>query len=97
MRRDGRDGGMGADQLAESDTARPSGSQPAEPQPEMPARRIKRLGRWPARDEPGQFVVRCSCRRWVVTGTAEEIAAASRAHDDSPCRHVVHIWGKVAS
>src|ERR1700751_1422184 len=57
---------------------------------------IERLIRWPALDEPGTFIVRCSCQRWSVTGTAREIADASRAHDDSPWRnHITTIYGRV--
>lgn len=84
-------GGLGADRVE------PCGSQPAQAlHPEMAAPRIERIGRWPGKDEPGRVVACCSCRRWSCTGTAAEIAAASRGHDDSPWRHhIVHIWGKV--
>jgi hypothetical protein len=54
--------------------------------------------RWP--DDPatpGQFHISCSCGRWGYTGTAAEIAAAGRGHDDSPFgKHVVSIRGRVA-
>lgn len=57
---------------------------------------IERPGRWPDRDQPGRFVIRCSCGRWMAMGTAAEIDAAARQHDDSPWRHyVVSIYGKV--
>ena len=55
---------------------------------------VERLGRWPDDDEPGRFVIQCSCRRWNAIGTVAEIQAATRHHDDSPFR-VVLIWGKV--
>ena len=57
---------------------------------------VERMARWPAVGEPGRFEIRCSCQRWSFTGTAPEIHAASREHDDSPWRqHVVVIWGRV--
>jgi hypothetical protein len=56
----------------------------------------QRLGRWPCADEPGQFVVGCSCGAWVFRGTAREIAAAGGGHDDSPFRrHVVMIRARI--
>lgn len=45
---------------------------------------------WPAVDAPGRYEITCSCGRWTFAGTAPEIAAAGRRHDDSPRRnHVV--------
>jgi hypothetical protein len=47
---------------------------------------------WPEPGTPGRYKVHCSCMKWEVTGTAEEIRVASRNHDDSPWRnHVVAI------
>jgi hypothetical protein len=58
--------------------------------------RIERVGRWPDWDDPGRFVITCSCRRWSAAGTVAEITVAARKHDDSPHRHhVVSIYGKV--
>lgn len=49
-------------------------------------------GLWPAPDAPGRYHVRCSCMRWEVKGTAEQILKASGRHDDAPWqRHVVSI------
>ena len=47
---------------------------------------------WPGEDAPGRYEIHCSCERWKFAGTAAEIHAASRRHDDSPGRgHVVTI------
>jgi hypothetical protein len=50
---------------------------------------------WPQPDEPGRFAIHCSCGYWKFSGTAEEVRAAGRAHDDSPGRlHIVSIRGR---
>ena len=47
---------------------------------------------WPAKDAPGRYEIHCSCERWKFAGTAAEIHAASRNHDDSPRQgHIVTI------
>ena len=57
---------------------------------------FERVIRWPAKGEPGKFLVRCSCEKWAVVGTAEEIEIASSRHDDSPFRnHVTMIYGRL--
>jgi hypothetical protein len=46
---------------------------------------------WPCPEAPGRYAAVCSCgiRK---TGTARELHAWSRSHDDSPGRaHIVHI------
>jgi hypothetical protein len=50
---------------------------------------------WPQPDDPGRFLIHCSCGRWTFSGAAEEVRAAGRAHDDSPERsHIVSIRGR---
>jgi hypothetical protein len=49
---------------------------------------------WPEPDEPGRFLIICSCGKWQFSGTAREINNASRAHDDSPFgEHIVTARG----
>lgn len=39
------------------------------------------------------YTATCSCDRWTQTGTATELDALVRGHDDSPWRrHVVSIY-----
>jgi hypothetical protein len=58
--------------------------------------KFDRASSWPGKDEPGQFLVRCSCEKWAVIGTSKEITDAARRHDDSPFRsHVVTIYGRL--
>lgn len=51
---------------------------------------------WPAENEPGQFKLVCSCKKWEFIGNAKGVYRAAREHDDSPgTNHIVVIIGRV--
>lgn len=62
----------------------------------MASIRIEPIFKWPDKDAPGRYVIRCSCAKFTAVGTVAEINRASLGHDDSPhSRHVVSIRGRV--